>query len=252
MHKPKFPVVVLIPLYKAELTQYEKISLDRCIKVLGKYSINIIAPQWLSPKAIYNNIPSDIKIEYFDDEFFKSVGGYNKLMLQPDFYKRFLDSKYILVYQLDAFVFSDQLSYWCSLSYDYIGAPWFGVDWFDEFDKPGLGNLWKYFGENKCMVGNGGFSLRRVRSSLLALFLLRDRAKNWEHNEDIFWSFEVPNNLPFFRKPSLDIALKFSFELNPRDCFQSNNGSLPFGCHAWEKYDIDFWRPKFAAYGYQI
>ncbi|MFR6542216.1 MAG: DUF5672 family protein [Butyricimonas virosa] len=25
---------------------------------------------------------------------------------------------------IDAFVFRDELTYWCTLNYDYIGAPW--------------------------------------------------------------------------------------------------------------------------------
>lgn len=30
-----------------------------------------------------------------------------------------------MIYQLDAWVFNDELSSWCSLGYDYIGAPFF-------------------------------------------------------------------------------------------------------------------------------
>ena len=30
----------------------------------------------------------------------------------------------MLIYQLDAFVFQDDLAYWCQQNYDYIGAPW--------------------------------------------------------------------------------------------------------------------------------
>lgn len=30
----------------------------------------------------------------------------------------------MLVYQLDAYAFKDELFFWASLGYDYIGAPW--------------------------------------------------------------------------------------------------------------------------------
>jgi hypothetical protein len=36
-------------------------------------------------------------------------------------------------------------------------------------------------------------------------------------------------------------ALEFAFERYPRKCFKLNNHNLPFGVHAWEKYDKSFW-----------
>lgn len=44
-------------------------------------------------------------------------------MLEADFYRRFGKYKYMLIYQLDAFVFSDKLLDFCEMGYDYIGAP---------------------------------------------------------------------------------------------------------------------------------
>ena len=38
-------------------------------------------------------------------------------------------------------------------------------------------------------------------------------------------------------------ALEFSFELAPRYCFMMNGRRLPFGCHAWFRYDREFWEP---------
>jgi hypothetical protein len=35
----------------------------------------------------------------------------------------------------------------------------------------------------------------------------------------------------------------FSFEVAPRYCFKMNRERLPFGCHAWSKYDQEFWEP---------
>lgn len=250
--KAEYEVAVVIPIYKTDLSEYETISLDRCLKVFANQKIVIFSPEGLPLHEIklLNSVKYDICC--FPETNFSSIDAYSRLLLSLDFYIAFIDYKYILIYQLDAFVFSDQLFNWCRQSYDYIGAPWVGVDWFNELHKPGFGNLWGHFRNQKCMVGNGGFSLRKIRSFLFAIMMLKNRADNWLHNEDLFWSFEVPNNIPFFRKPDIDIAMKFSFELNPRECFVRTEGVLPFGCHAWEKYDIDFWRPKFAAYGYHI
>ena len=75
-------------------------------------------------------------------------------MLSSEFYRRFSKFEYILIYQLDAFVFKDQLNYWCKKGYDYIGAPWF--EGF-HLTKTGV---------NIIGVGNGGFSLRRVKTHI--------------------------------------------------------------------------------------
>lgn len=250
--RPEHEVAVVIPVYKTDLSEYETISLDRSLKIFCGQKIIILSPRGLPLERIKLLNAINYEVQCFQESSFTSIESYSRLLLSSDFYIRFIKYKFILIYQLDAFVFSDQLIDWCRQSYDYIGAPWFGVDWFSEHHKPGLGNFWGHLGIQKCMVGNGGFSLRRIRSFLFALLVLKERAENWTHNEDLFWSFEVPNNLPFFTRPSVEEALKFSFELNPKECFAANNRLLPFGCHAWEKYDIDFWRPKFAAYGYQI
>jgi hypothetical protein len=29
----------------------------------------------------------------------------------------------------------------------------------------------------------------------------------------------------------------------PRLCFELNGRKLPFGCHAWQRYDRGFWEP---------
>ena len=250
--KAEYEVAVVIPIYKTDLSKYETISLDRCLKIFVNNKIAIIAPEGLPLEKIKLLNSAKYEVHWFPESTFTGIESYNRLLLDREFYCRFIKYKYILIYQLDAFVFFDQLKDWCRLSYDYIGAPWVGVDWFNELHKTGFGNFWGHFGNQKCMVGNGGFSLRRIKSFLFALMMLKSRADNWAHNEDLFWSFEVPNNLPFFKKPNVDIAMKFSFELNPRECFARTHGELPFGCHAWERYDIEFWRPIFRGQGYSI
>ena len=83
----------------------------------------------------------------------------------------FLDSEYILIYQLDAFVFKDELKEWCQKGYDYIGAPWIATIentiWLKYFNIVAR----KFRSKNKnnreqifFKVGNGGFSLRRTSS----------------------------------------------------------------------------------------
>jgi hypothetical protein len=62
-------------------------------------------------------------------------------------------------------------------------------------------------------------------------------------NEDYFWSFAATKYDTGFRIASVEEALRFSFEVVPRQCFEMNNRQLPFGCHGWAKYDLEFWKP---------
>ena len=40
----------------------------------------------------------------------------------------------------------------------------------------------------------------------------------------------------------VEVGLKFAFEAHPRYCFEKNMNKLPFGAHAWDKWDSDFWK----------
>ena len=71
-------------------------------------------------------------------------------------------------------------------------------------------------------------------------------------NEDLFWAEVIPNNFPDFKVPRPTEALKFSFEVNPEILYQLNNEQLPFGCHAWWKYNLNFWLPHINNFGYDI
>ena len=49
-----------------------------------------------------------------------------------------------------------------------------------------------------------------------------------------------------------DVGLSFAFDLNPSQCFERNNEKLPFGCHAWHRFENDFWKPIIDSYGYEM
>ena len=94
-------------------------------------------------------------------------------------------------------------------------------------------------------VGNGGFSLRKVDAAIAALTsprrLLSDAGAEHAYRgadhchlpEDMFWSYEAPRLVDGFRIPRPREALNFSFETEPRFCFEHTGGCLPFGCHGW-------------------
>jgi len=118
---------VVLPVYKEILDDNEKISFQQCLKILNRHSITLAIPKSLNVEN-YNSLAKRynviLNIEKFDDCFFTGTKGYNNLMLSKEFYMRFLNYEYILIYQLDCFVFKDELDYWCSKGYDYIGSPW--------------------------------------------------------------------------------------------------------------------------------
>tara|TARA_B110000037_G_C16867071_1_gene402483 strand:- start:329 stop:544 length:216 start_codon:yes stop_codon:yes gene_type:complete len=59
-------------------------------------------------------------------------------------------------------------------------------------------------------------------------------------NEDHYWSFHAKHLDNLFTIPTAEEAVSFAFECNPKKMFELNNQELPFGIHAWEKYDLKF------------
>lgn len=266
---PKKTVAVIIPFYKDHLTDNEKVALQQCKKVLNNYPIMAIKPHKLDSSFLtpYNLT----EILSFDDSFFEDIQGYNQLMLSDQFYGRLLDFEFMLIYQLDAFVFKDNLKYWCKQGYDYIGAPWLNYMPNRDFVKRTKEKLLKYIHTRydiyigglpssrqfHNLVGNGGFSLRRVQRfydlcMVSRALIEKYNNENEKHfNEDVFWSIEINRKNKKLKIPLYQIALRFAFESDPENAFRINNGQLPFGCHAWDKYP-DFWRPIFKELGYTI
>lgn len=261
---------VVIPIYKTELSNFEKISLEQVYKVLGAFQIIIVKPQDLIPP---DRFPKDTLFISFDNKFFKDIHGYNQLMLSEEFYAKFLKFEKILIYQLDAFVFSNTLNYWCNQDFDYVGAPWLRAREFHSrykfyketiksyfhrryniIEKNGMPALDKQMADQ---VGNGGFSLRKTKAFYDICLLNKKKINMYlqkRHayfNEDIFFSIEINRKKKVIKIPNYRKALGFAFETLPNRALQLNNNQLPFGCHAWEK-NLVFWRPYFKNLGYTI
>ncbi|MBE9598806.1 DUF5672 family protein [Pedobacter sp. MC2016-24] len=262
-------VAIVIPFYKNSLSYDDAFALNQCFKVLSNYPIIAIKPKSLNVDFLIKNTQFQSIIS-FEDKYFKDIHGYNELMLSSIFYKTFLNFEYILIYQLDAFVFSDQLSDWCKKDYDYIGAPWLYP-----FDKKN--SISKFFLNIKSLlykrynisnnglpkskqlikgVGNGGLSLRRVKKFHDLSIKFKDLANQYlaegmlEFNEDIFWSVALNRKKKNLHIPNYKIALKFSVETYPELAFKLNHNQLPFGCHAWDKH-LDYWKPILLKFNYK-
>lgn len=271
----KNQICVVIPIYKEILNSFEIISVKQCIKVLSDYSIHFVCPKGLDIGFYKENFSEITNFIFFDNVYFESIEGYNKLMLNPDFYKTFNDFEYMLVYQTDCYVFRDELLDWANKGYDYIG----GI-WFDEYHgNPNLGaKLW--------YPGNGGLSLRKIKTMFNILSSTRP-LKNWRQlltekrrkKEGVlhtlkglmlipFNVFGYKNNFKYMaskyklfedvffmeislvynkiKTPIVEDAIFFSWDKNPKYLVNKYK-TLPFACHAWCRDDApyegnkDFW-----------
>lgn len=143
-------------------------------------------------------------------------GTYSGLLKMHNFYKPYENWSHVLIYQTDALLIQKMNDVY--FQYDYVGAPW----------KP----------DNQCAkynAGNGGFSLRNVKSCLRVCEPSKDIPHDKMHrgNEDIFFceqdSFKyIPVNT--------DLHYKFSIE---RVKFKR-----PLGCHqinrCWEMNNTEY------------
>jgi hypothetical protein len=286
IHRPP-TAIIIIPIYKARFDCFETISLRQGFKVLNNYCFAFILPEKFRDdqelRTTLNSLGAD-KLSacfiYFKDQSFSSLMSYNKLLLTREFYECFAEYDYMLIYQTDAFVFRDDLQRFMEKEIDYIGAPWFeGYNTAHENSK-----LLEY-------CGNGGFSLRKIRSFLDVLdnknkkvesmadiysryenrFVLqkisrfpkicyqylfnntvRKAGKIKHFLEDVFWAKYAPKINPSYKTAGIEDAIKFSFEVNPKVLYFMNSNQLPFGCHAWWRYDLSFWKPHIEAQGYKI
>ena len=172
------------------------------------------------------------------------------MMLSADFYKKFTQYKFILIHQLDAYVFKDDLLYWCSRNFDYIGAPHpqhtnqhGDIQFLKSYTKF-IKTINNAFGTSLTVsnAGNGGLSLRKTAKCYWLVKLLRGKVNKWgKNNEDGFFKYWGNLLNPFFRLPNDKTALRFSIEQLPADALVQLDNQLPFGCHAFEKYEPETW-----------
>ena len=267
----KHLVTVTIPVYKDRPNASEIASYNQCLKVLGKYPITLFVPSGMST-ANYDTSSPNVNVLEIPHRYLNTREAYSAFMLDQNFYKQFIDSEYILIYQLDAWVFRDELEYWCKQGYHYIGAPWSHINKDGNFTFGG--------------VGNGGFSLRHVDKCIevldeaskcrvdleyyeekmrsitnnhnkeLAISLINNDPQKESsigsftqapkgkclHAEDGYWAGAARALLTDFSIPPANVACRFSMEGEAPTLYKFNNNTLPFGCHAWQVRTSNFWK----------
>ncbi len=234
--------IVVVPVYR-EMHSLEVISLQQAVRIFQEEPLCLVTPMSLDVSSFHRY--GKFLVERFDNHCFQGIAEYSKLLLNPKFYERFSSYDYLLIYQLDAFVFRDALPYFCSLGYDYYGAPWRLTNWCHRL------------AENA--VGNGGLSLRHVRHTIEMLRSYREiierdwLPKMFPVGEDIFFGWAGAQRDSGYQTCPLEVAEKFAFECDVRHAFRTlTKETLPFGIHKWYQEDFQVWRPYIESCGYRV
>ena len=266
----KKKVAIVVPMHnRAELTPDEQISFQHLTHYLGAYDKYLAIPESLQIR-----LPG-CALKRFGSEYFGSAIASTRLLLSENFYRCFEEYHYILIYHLDALALSDQLAAWCETGLDYIGPPWIRCadsPWVKDsrvgnggFSLRKIESFLKVFRSNEYWIDPDEYwrekyaerplhirllnSPRRLIKKMPRFNKARLEMARWHlrpdgtSNEDHFWSDRAQHYMPDFRVASLEQGLRFAFEVAPRMCFDLTRGRLPFGCHAWPRYDRAFWEP---------
>jgi hypothetical protein len=262
---------VVIPFHKNVLSEDEMTSLATIRSCFDTSVICFIAPSSLD---LAGTLKTGESVERFRDVFFKDIAGYNHLLTSSAFYERFSSSSHILICQLDCLVFRNELEFWAGKGFDYIAAPWF-----QRYLETPESGLWRV-GNGGFSLRNVQSHLRVLNKRIPRGFFypkhgsepwvvttpkselgmyeamvpwyiqhnpftkwvtIEEELRRFPRNEDLFWSLEAPKFDASFRIATAEEALPFAFEMAPRWCFEKNGNKLPFACHAWARYDRDFW-----------
>ena len=276
--------IIVIPIYKDQPTAMEQASIRQTFRVLGRHDIAFVTHAGCA-LDVYRQIVEDekcpLRVELFDSHYFDSTAHYSDLCFSEAFYLRFQKYDYMLICQTDAWVFRDELDYWCAQGYDYIGAPIYFP-----YNERHFTRI--FFG-----IGNGGFCLRRIQHCLRIVrhdrkrifikprTLMRMYWHYFRFNEAFTCSIRrrltligkclakcvgVNNNIAFYtsrhinedmlfgswaadawglvdvKLPDELTAARFAMEIGAPELYERTGKALPFGCHAFEKWDFtDFW-----------
>jgi hypothetical protein len=274
---PSKTVAIVVPLTsRPGLTEDEKISMRQLLHHLGDYDKFLLMPEGVDWHY------EGFRAMKYPAKYFGSAAAHGKLLGSRSLYRDFSDYEYIFFHHLDALAFSDQLEDWCRKGYDYIGPPWIKCDDSPWVDRPRVGNggftLLRVESALKALTNrylakptawwfdlftfHSPPWLIRILEKLEERFpkskTLRSLMREWREmedpaphnrNNDIFWSDMAVLYYPEFKVAPLEEGLSFAFEVSPRTCFEMNGGRMPFGCHAWARYDREFWTPHLVPAG---
>lgn len=253
----KRDIAIVVPIYKLPLSSDDKTCLNQLFKVMEGYDIVAIYPEDLDMTDVCQEYPKFIK-HPMDSFNFKSLRAYNKLVLSTGFYDDFSNYKYLLINQLDTYIFKDDLCNWANAGFDYVGAPFMPLKekyWncFRRFWCKLNFALGRYRGTDPhhsqwYQVGNGGLCLRNINkfqniTKKYSQQIDKDLSDEKDfYPEDLWLTYEL-KGVDKLKTPDWKTALLFSIECSPEKSMEAIGGILPFGTHAWTlEQHRPFWK----------
>lgn len=235
---------IIIPIYQdAPESIIEQCSLQSLLQNSSKftkthYSVILIGPKKIQHRIdeLSNNISTYFytSSSLFDDEYFESPITYSQLLKSHSFYELFKDYDYILIYQTDCFMLSDNITEWVEAGYDYVGAPIVSEN-----------SGWRIV----PVVGNGGCSLRKVdwflkvtdpNGEVQSRFKdelskeISARENGYENFEDLYFA-ELLAYYNGMKRPNYKEAALFAWDMNPDIMIGVTRGKFPGFLHAYDK-----------------
>jgi hypothetical protein len=260
----KNSAVIVVPVHRPAPTANERIGLRQLGRLMRDRPIVLVSPETLDASGYREWLPNAVNLKV-SPHWMDGIRAYNRMMISPLIYNHRLLSGYthMLLHEPDAVLLKDELDHWLAEPYDFIGSPW------TREDPKALA------GVALCQGANSGLSLtnlaamRRVTSSwlrwhswrhvlgdlcygilerdrvkikrgLVAAYpggLLRGAHRLYNTGWDIFFTYVVPNMVPYFRMAPPEVCVRFGWETGTYACKMYTNGVPPFGLHAWTKYE---------------
>lgn len=206
---------IIVPVYKSQIKKIEYESLKQLVNVVNNaYQIILVYPEGLYWQYYRNILNYNFGLLELNSQYFQSVWTYNLLCQRYEFYELFRDYKYMLIYQLDGWIFYNDIDKFCKMNYDYIGSPWKA---------------------EKYNVGNGGVSLRKISTFIDVCKQITPSNRKFE---DFLFSEDYSNMLNI---APLDIAIQFSLCEDPEYFWNKLKKDTPMCVHDTKNI---FWRIK--------
>ena len=229
--------VIVIPVYKTYLEEYEIASMIQLINTVGnEYDICLVCPDGLYINY-YNNI-CNYKFNYLkcNPEYFKNTYTYSKLLENYYFYEAFRQYEYMMIYQNDGWIFYNNIKYFISLNYDYIGSPW-GENEFEPSPES---------------VGNGGVSFRKISKFIDICHNItpKDLQNKYAKWEDLFFCKCIAKKDKTFKIAPVRVAVEFSLDFDVQKWIKKYNAN-PMCAHAFNKR-INEWKQTGRVMQYDI
>ena len=231
--------IQLTPVYRSQISKNELQRLRITLSHNNKWKHGFFGPESMDYSEISREFPESM-IFKFPDRYFISIRSYSELLLEVEYYQTFQAYKSILITQLDSIVVNEIPEYLVD-DYDYVGAAWEKPFWIFSLNRRlVLSNHWILrLISREIIIGNGGLSIRNVKSTIEVLAKFYKTKKtldilelNLNLNEDVVISFLMHKYKK--RIPSLLDSQNYFLEAGAKNVEKFTNA---LGFHALEVFN---------------